>query len=89
MNTLQGLSSVKKVIGRIELWSIWSEICAQHCPGKVFGDLDLNVTEVSFTSCPLPLLFVGIVGFGGAGWSTLESTVVIVGDKGLAFVFLS
>ena len=54
----------------------------------VLRDLDLDVAEIPLPGSAFALLLARVVGLGGPRWTTLESTVPIVGDEGFALVAL-
>lgn len=67
---------------RLIRYHLWSK------SGKVLGDLDLDVAEVSLSRGAFPLLLVRVVGFGGSGGSAFQSAVPVMRNEGLALVAL-
>lgn len=84
------LSWRKEVVAKCWIWvaAIRRKIRAQHGTRKVFCDLDLDVAQVSFSGGTLALLLVGIVRLWGSRWSSFESAVPVMRDKGFALVAL-
>lgn len=54
----------------------------------MFGDLDLDVAQVSLAGDALALLFVRVVRLRGPRWAALEPAVPVVRDEGFALVSL-
>ena len=58
------------------------------CAGKVFGDFDLDITQVSFSGCASAFLLVRIATFGCTGGSAFEPAIPVMANERLALVLL-
>lgn len=62
-------------------------LCHHGCrTGKILGDFDLDIAQISLSCRSSALLLAWIVCLRCARWSALQSTVPVMGHEGFAFV---
>lgn len=94
LHHIAGLGGREKVVvvdrWRIRNWGRWSILAKDRSgPREVFGDLDLDVAQITLSSLPFAFLLVWVLRLGCTRRSAFHPAVKVMGNQGFALVFLS